>query len=45
VRHYATNLKVVDSISDEVIAFFSIHVVLPAALGPGADSASNRNEY
>jgi hypothetical protein len=25
--------------------FFSIYVILPAALGPGIYSASNRNEY
>jgi hypothetical protein len=24
---------------------FSIYLILPAALGPGVDSASNRNEY
>jgi hypothetical protein len=24
---------------------FSIHLILPAALGPGAYSTSNRNEY
>jgi hypothetical protein len=31
------------SISDEVN--FSIYLILPAALGPGVYSASNRNEY
>jgi hypothetical protein len=30
---------------DEVIGFFSIDLILPAALGPGVYSASNRNEY
>jgi hypothetical protein len=25
--------------------FFSIYLILPAALGPGVHSASNRNEY
>jgi hypothetical protein len=30
---------------DEVIEFFSIYLILPAALGPGDYSASNRNEY
>jgi hypothetical protein len=25
--------------------FFSIYLILPAALGPGVYSASNRNEY
>jgi hypothetical protein len=24
---------------------FSIHLILPAAIGPGVYSASNRNEY
>jgi hypothetical protein len=28
-----------------VIEFFSIYLVLPAALGPGIYSASNRNEH
>jgi hypothetical protein len=41
--HYATNRKVVGSIPDEVN--FYIHLILPAALGPGVYSASNRNEY
>jgi hypothetical protein len=42
LRHYATNRKVAGSISDEVI--FLIYLNLPAALGPGVYSASNRNE-
>jgi hypothetical protein len=29
----------------EVIGFFSIDLILPAALGPGVYSASNKNEY
>jgi hypothetical protein len=37
------NRKVVSSIPDEVI--FLIYLFLPAALGPGVYSASNRNEY
>jgi hypothetical protein len=37
--------KVAGSIPDEVIEFFSIDLILPAALGPGVYSASNRNEY
>jgi hypothetical protein len=37
--------KVAGSIPDEVIGFFSIDLILPAALGPGVYSASNRNEY
>jgi hypothetical protein len=32
------------SISDEAIEFF-VGLILPAALWPGVDSASNRNEY
>jgi hypothetical protein len=30
---------------DEVNEFFSMYLILPAALGPGIYSASNRNEY
>jgi hypothetical protein len=30
---------------DYVNAFFLIYLILPAALGPGVHSASNRNEY
>jgi hypothetical protein len=44
LRHYATSRKVAGSSPDEVIGF-SIDLILPAALGPGVDSASNRNEY
>jgi hypothetical protein len=43
LRHYATNWKVSVSIPDEVN--FKIYLILPAALGPGVYSASNRNEY
>jgi hypothetical protein len=43
LRHYATNRKVASSIPDEVI--FLIYLILPAALGSGVYSASNRNEY
>jgi hypothetical protein len=32
-------------IPDEVIALFSVDLILPAALGPGVYSASSRNEY
>jgi hypothetical protein len=32
-------------IPDEVMGFFSIDLILPAALGPGVYSPSNRNEY
>jgi hypothetical protein len=38
------NRKVASLITDEVI-FFLIYLILPAALGPGVYSASNRNEY
>jgi hypothetical protein len=37
------NRKVAGSMLDEV--FFLIYLFLPAALGPGVYSASNRNEY
>jgi hypothetical protein len=37
--------KVAGSRPDEVNGFFSIYLILPAALGPGVYSASNRNEY
>jgi hypothetical protein len=43
--HYATSRKVAGSILDEVIGYFSIDLILPAAIGPGVYSASNRNEY
>jgi hypothetical protein len=32
-------------LKNEVIGFFSIDLILLAALGPGVHSASNRNEY
>jgi hypothetical protein len=31
--------------ANEVNEFVSIYLILPAALGPGIYSASNRNEY
>jgi hypothetical protein len=37
-------LQVVGSKGDEKL-IFSIYLMLPAALGPGVHSASNRNEY
>jgi hypothetical protein len=43
IRHYATSQKVAGLRPDEVI--FSIYVILPAALGPPVNSATNRNEY
>jgi hypothetical protein len=45
LRHYATSQKVAGLGSLEVNAFFPIYLILPAALGPGVYSASNRNEY
>jgi hypothetical protein len=30
---------------NKVMNFFSIYLILPASLGPGVYSASNRNEY
>jgi hypothetical protein len=37
--------KVTGSGLDDFIEFFSIYLILPAALGPGFYTASNRNEY
>jgi hypothetical protein len=42
---YAACWKVTGSRPDEVIEFFSVPLILPATLGPGVYSASNRNEY
>jgi hypothetical protein len=35
----------VGSRTDDVNEYFPIYIILPAALGPGVYSASNRNEY
>jgi hypothetical protein len=43
--HYVKSRKVVGTIPDEVIGFSLIYLSLSAALGPGAYSASNRNEH
>jgi hypothetical protein len=43
--HYATSRKVAGSRPNEVNDFFEIYLILPAALGPGVSSASNKNEY
>jgi hypothetical protein len=45
LRHYATSWKVAGLRPDEVNEFFSIYLILTATLGPGAHSASYRNEY
>jgi hypothetical protein len=45
MRRYAIGPKVAGSIPYEVIEYFSIYLILPVALGPLVDSASNRNEY
>jgi hypothetical protein len=37
--------KVAVSRPDEVNEFLKIYLILPAALGPGVFSTSNRNEY
>jgi hypothetical protein len=42
---FSTRRKVAGSRLDEVIFFLSIYLILPAALGQGVHSASNRNEY
>jgi hypothetical protein len=42
LRHYAITRKVVGSRPDEVNEFFSIYVILQAALGPEIYSASNK---
>jgi hypothetical protein len=44
LRHYAASQNIVDLRPDEV-NFSSIYLILPAVLGPGVHSASNRNEY
>jgi hypothetical protein len=47
VSYNGVGRKVTGSSPDEIIEFFffSIYLILPAALGPEVDSASNRNEY
>jgi hypothetical protein len=37
--------KVAGSSTDKAMRIFAIYLILPAALGPGVYSASNRNEY
>jgi hypothetical protein len=46
LRHYTTSRKIAGSITDEAIDFLlPIYLILPAVLGPGISSVSNRNEY
>jgi hypothetical protein len=48
VKAHCYKPKVAGSRPDEVDFFFlssSIYLILPATLGPGVHSASNRNEY
>jgi hypothetical protein len=45
LRHCATSRKVTGSRPDDMNVFFSNYLILPAALGPGVYSTSNRNEY
>jgi hypothetical protein len=42
--HYVTSRRVAGSRPEEV-NIFSIYLIVPAAVGPGVYSASNRNEY
>ena len=44
LRCCATNRKVAGSIPTGVIGIFHSHKIVPIALRPGVDSASNRNE-
>jgi hypothetical protein len=44
LRHSATSRKIAGSRPDEV-NFFYIYIILPAALGHGVYSTSNRNMY
>jgi hypothetical protein len=45
LSRYATNRKIECSRLDEVNAFVSIYLILPAALDPAICSAPNSNEY
>jgi hypothetical protein len=45
LRHYAARRKVASSRSDKVNEYFLICLILPAGLGPGVYSASDKNEY
>jgi hypothetical protein len=45
LRHYATSRKVAGLRPNEIKEFFSIYLIILAALSPGIYLASNRNEY
>jgi hypothetical protein len=45
LRSYDASWKVTGSIPDKFFEFFSIYLILPAALGSGVYSASNKNVY
>jgi hypothetical protein len=45
LRNYATSQKVAGSRLDEMNEFFSIYIILAAAIGPRVRSASTTNEY
>jgi hypothetical protein len=45
LRHCATSWKVAGSVPDEVIEFFSIYIILSAALWPWGRLSLYRNEY
>jgi hypothetical protein len=42
---YGQRLYFAGSSPDEIFDFFLIYLILPAALGPGVDSATSRTEY
>ena len=44
LNHYSTNRKIAGSIPD-VIGIFRWHNPSGRTVGPGVDSASNRNDY
>jgi hypothetical protein len=45
IKALDTNRKVAGSRPEEVNEFFSMYLILPAALGPGVYSVCNWNEY
>ena len=44
LRHYASSRKIAGSTPDGVIGIF-IYIILPVAIRPGVEPASNRNEH